>query len=94
MRIVFVEKNSRDKDQAIDIRHLPPSAKLLYKILESGRHMTQKELIIETSLSSRTVRYALRRLKEEGVIIERHSFIDARQSFYGLDNTVVGTISA
>ncbi|MDO8842632.1 MAG: HTH domain-containing protein [Methanocalculus sp.] len=66
----------------------------MYKILESGRQMTQKELIMETSLSSRTVRSALMRLKEEGVIIERHSFIDARQSFYGLDNAVIGMTSA
>ncbi|MDO9539954.1 MAG: winged helix-turn-helix domain-containing protein [Methanocalculus sp.] len=60
----------------------------MYKILESGRQMTQKELVMETSLSSRTVRYALRRLKDEGIIIERHSFIDARQSFYALEGAV------
>ena len=39
----------------------------------------------ETSLPSRTVRYALGRLKEENIIVERYYFTDARQSLYGLD---------
>jgi hypothetical protein len=30
------------------------------------------------------VRYALNRLKEEQILIERHYFTDARQSLYGL----------
>jgi DNA-binding GntR family transcriptional regulator len=42
--------------------------------------LTQKDLIRETSLPSRTVRYALSRLKEENVLVERHYFTDARQS--------------
>ena len=67
------------------IGHLPPSAKLVYKVLENGSQLTQKDLIRETSLPSRTVRYALNRLKEEQFLIERHYFIDARQSLYGLN---------
>jgi len=57
----------------------------VYKVLENGNHLTQKDLIRETALPSRTVRYALVRLKEENIIIERHYFTDARQSLYGLD---------
>jgi predicted transcriptional regulator len=53
--------------------------------LETGNHLTQKDLIRETSLPSRTVRYALGRLKEENIIVERYYFTDARQSLYGLD---------
>ncbi len=67
------------------IGHLPPSAKLVYKVLETGGQFTQKDLIRETSLPARTVRYALSRLKEEEILIERHYFIDARQSLYGLN---------
>jgi hypothetical protein len=66
------------------IGHLPPSAKLVYKVLENGNQLTQKDLIRETSLPSRTVRYALGRLKQEQVLVERHYFTDARQSLYGL----------
>ena len=54
-------------------------------MLENGDQLTQKDLIRETSLPSRTVRYALNRLKEEQFLIERHYFIDARQSLYGLN---------
>jgi hypothetical protein len=32
------------------------------------------------------VRYALNRLRDEKVLIERHYFIDARQSLYGLNS--------
>ena len=65
--------------------HLPPSAKLVYKVLETNGQLTQKDLIRETSLPSRTVRYALNRLRAEEFLIERYYFIDARQSLYGLN---------
>jgi len=57
----------------------------VYKVLENGDQLTQKDLIRETSLPSRTVRYALNRLKDEKILIERYYFTDARQSLYGLD---------
>ena len=57
----------------------------MYKVLEHGGQLTQKDLIRETSLPSRTVRYALNRLKEEEILVERYYFSDARQSLYGLN---------
>jgi len=60
----------------------------VYKVLETGNHLTQKDIIRETSLPSRTVRYALGRLKDENIIVERYYFTDARQSLYGLDENV------
>jgi len=66
----------------------------VYKVLESGGQLTQKDLIRETSLPSRTVRYALNRLKEEKFLIERHYFVDARQSLYALNNPVEEGIPA
>jgi DNA-binding GntR family transcriptional regulator len=56
----------------------------VYKVLESGEQLTQKDLIRETALPSRTVRYALDRLRDENLLVERHYFVDARQSLYGL----------
>jgi DNA-binding IclR family transcriptional regulator len=53
--------------------------------LETQGQLTQKDLIRETSLPPRTVRYALSRLKNEGFIVEHYYFIDARQSLYGLN---------
>jgi len=63
---------------------LPPSAKLVYKVLESHGQLTQKDLVERTSLPSRTVRYAIGRLKEKNLLIERFYFMDARQSLYSL----------
>jgi transcription initiation factor IIE alpha subunit len=61
----------------------------VYKVLETTGQLTHKDLIRKTSLPSRTVRYALSRLKEENVPVERHYFTDARQSLYGLNRPVV-----
>jgi len=66
------------------IEYLPPSAKLVFNVLESNGPMTQKDLIIKTGLPTNTVRYALGKLKEESVIKECFYFPDARQSLYGL----------
>jgi hypothetical protein len=57
----------------------------VYKVLENGARLTQKDLIRETALPSRTVRYALSRLKQEQFLVERHYFTDARQTLYGLN---------
>jgi hypothetical protein len=64
---------------------LPPSAKLVFKVLESGNLLTQKDIINKTYLPARTVRYALTRLKKENLLLERFYFQDARQSLYGLN---------
>ena len=50
--------------------------------------MTQKEIIRETILPSRTVRYAINRLKEEEILMERFYFIDSRQSLYEINRSV------
>ncbi|OAQ52159.1 hypothetical protein HTG_14350 [Natrinema mahii] len=68
-----------------DVRDLPPSAKLVAKVLEYNDTMTQQQLADETLLPSRTVRYALNRLDEANVIDSRFSFSDARKRLYSLD---------
>jgi DNA-binding Lrp family transcriptional regulator len=66
------------------ITDLPPSAKLVYKVLEYDGPLTQKGIVEESMLSARTVRYALERLDEVGVIEEDVYFADARQNLYEL----------
>ncbi|WP_306055740.1 MarR family transcriptional regulator [Natronococcus wangiae] len=68
-----------------DIRDLPPSAKLVAKVLEYNDAMTQQQIADETLLPSRTVRYALNRLDEENVVDSQFSFSDARKRLYSLD---------
>ncbi|MFC7115561.1 MarR family transcriptional regulator [Natronoarchaeum sp. GCM10025703] len=68
-----------------DVRDLPPSAKLVAKVLEYNDTLTQSQLAEETLLPARTVRYALNRLEEQDVVASRFSFSDARKRLYTLD---------
>ena len=45
----------------------PPSAKLVFKALEQAGAMTLKDIEKETYLPYRTVRYAVKRLKDGGL---------------------------
>jgi DNA-binding MarR family transcriptional regulator len=66
------------------IRDLPPSAKLVAKVLEYNESLTQSQLAEETLLPPRTVRYAVSRLEDAGVVESRFSFADARKRVYSL----------
>jgi len=68
-----------------DVRDLPPSAKLVAKVLEYNDTLTQSQLAEETLLPPRTVRYALTRLEDQEVVDSRFSFSDARKRLYTLD---------
>jgi len=68
------------------IDELPPSAKLVFKVLEYNRQMTQKEIADETRLSVRTVRYALNRLTEKGLVEQVPCLTDGRQTLYDLND--------
>ncbi|GKZ12150.1 ArsR family transcriptional regulator [Haladaptatus sp. W1] len=79
------ENRLQDVDSTAAIRDLPPSAKLVAKVLEYNETMTQSELADETLLPPRTVRYALTRLEDENLVDSRFSFSDARKRLYTLD---------
>jgi DNA-binding MarR family transcriptional regulator len=66
------------------VSDLPPSAKLVAKVLEHEGQLTQTGLADETLLPSRTVRYALSRLEDAGAVRSRVSFTDARKRVYTL----------
>lgn len=68
-----------------DLHDLPPSAKLVAKTLEYEGDSTQSELTESTLLPARTVRYALARLEENGLVTSQISFMDARQRIYSLE---------
>ncbi len=73
-----------DDDPWAPIRDLPPSAKLVAKVLEYDGQATQQQLAAETLLPARTVRTALSRLEEVDAIESRFSFTDARKRVYRL----------
>jgi DNA-binding transcriptional ArsR family regulator len=61
---------------------LPPSSRKILRILEEGGEMTHKDLVSSSDLAPRTVRYALKRLKENKLVLEKFNFRDARQIIY------------
>jgi len=72
------------EDRWAAVRDLPPSAKLVAKVLDYNDTLTQSELAEETLLPPRTVRYALSRLEDADVVESRFSFSDARKRLYSL----------
>lgn len=65
---------------------LPPSAKLVAKVLETDAPLSQGQLAEESLLPDRTVRYALNRLEDDNLVNSRYSFQDARKQVYFLNN--------
>jgi len=68
-----------------DIWGQPPSVKLVYLVLESrsSEALNQDRIVAETRLPKRTVRYALRRLRELN-LVESRSRRDRRVTEYRL----------
>lgn len=66
------------------VSELPPSAKLVFKVLEYEGSMTQDRIATESRLCPRTVRYALGKLENQGMVTSRVNLKDARQSVYQL----------
>ncbi len=66
------------------VADLPPSAKLVAKVLEYNDRLTQSQLAEETMLPPRTVRYAITRLEDVDAVDSRFSFTDARKRVYTL----------
>ena len=67
------------------VSDLPPSAKLIAKVLEYNGTLTQSELADKSRLSPRTVQSSLQKLEESDVIISEPSTMDARVNLYTLN---------
>lgn len=63
---------------------LPPSAKLVVKVLELEGENTQADLIDETLLPRRTVGKCLSELEDGSIVKSRPLFTDPRQRVYTL----------
>ncbi|WP_262175590.1 MarR family transcriptional regulator [Haloarcula laminariae] len=75
----FAQEDFRER-----LRELPPSAKLVAKVLEDEAPLSQGQLAETSLLPDRTVRYALNRLEESELVDSRYSFTDARKQVYFL----------
>lgn len=67
---------------------LPPSSKRVLTLLKDGSPRTFKQVTEEIDISPRTVRYAIKKLKEGGLIIEKFNFRDARQVLYQVKDVI------
>lgn len=63
---------------------LPRSAITVLGVLATRGPLTHKDIVASSPIPARTVRFALRRLREEGRVLERPNFRDSRQSYYVL----------
>jgi predicted transcriptional regulator len=61
---------------------LPPSSKIVIEILSNEGAMTHKDIVSKSHCSPRTVRYALKKLKENKLLIETMNLRDMRQIIY------------
>ena len=77
-----------------EVAELPPSAKLVYKTLEYEGSLTQSQLAEESLLPQRTVRHALGKLQNAGVVEESAYLMDARKSMYTAVSSDTDTASA
>jgi len=64
------------------LEELPPSAKLVLKILEEWGEAQFSQLLKETRLPQRTLSAALRELKRNGIIEVRPCLKDLRKKVY------------
>ncbi len=78
-------RDEESTDRWDRVREMPPSAKLVAKVLDYNDTLTQSQLAEETLLPPRTVRYALTRLEDADVVDSRFSFTDARKRLYTLN---------
>jgi DNA-binding GntR family transcriptional regulator len=80
------EESVSESEYRERLRELPPSAKLVAKVLETDSPLSQGQLADESLLPDRTVRYALNRLEDVGLVGSRYSFRDARKQVYYLED--------
>ena len=66
----------------IEEEKLPGSARAVLVILEDHAPRTFSEISCQVEWAPRTVRNALRRLIDEGFVVRKFNFTDARQVFY------------
>jgi DNA-binding MarR family transcriptional regulator len=80
-----LERRASHKVVSTSLEGLPPSAKLVFKVLEYEGPLTTREILSKTQLPPRTVRYALNNLIKKGLVIKRFYDRDARLSVYSIN---------
>lgn len=78
-------EESTDTDDWFDrLAESPPSVKLVYYVLKRSDAVSQPVLAEETLLPERTIRYALKRLEDVGIVRSEIDLSDPRRRRYRL----------
>jgi DNA-binding transcriptional ArsR family regulator len=70
---------------------LPKSSEAVLTVLNPQVSLTHKDIAAITGLSPRTIRYAMKKLKEQDMVVEKFNYRDARQILYSLKVPVVAS---
>ncbi|MGC9103843.1 MAG: sugar kinase [Candidatus Methanodesulfokora sp.] len=81
-KILSRGKIARKKKVTEEILKLPPSAKLILKVIEYEGPLSRKEIVERTLLPERTVRYAISQLLRRGLISRSMDPRNPRQQIY------------
>jgi DNA-binding MarR family transcriptional regulator len=76
------DSETTQKQRFERLLNLPPSSKLVYKVLEDESPLTQREIRERALLPARTTRDALTKLKDAGLVEEQLYVPDARKRLY------------
>ena len=79
-----IELSSEFKTITEEKKRIPPSAKVVYDLLEKNGPLTAKDILRQCSLAPRTVRYALKKLLDAKMIKRLPNLSDMRQNVYRL----------
>lgn len=74
--------SSLEQQQFDRLIELPPSAKLVFRVLQEEHPLTAAEISERTLLPNRTTRYALAQLKEANIVETRPDVYDERRQLY------------
>ena len=82
--VVFAGRTSNEtpEERFERLLELPPSAKLVYRVLQEDGPLTQRQVRENALLPARTTRDALTRLKDDGLVEEGLYVPDARKRLY------------
>ena len=64
------------------ISNMPPSSLKVYEIIQTSKRLRFADIASQTNYSTRTVRYALRDLKDAGLVGKIYDINDMRRCFY------------
>ena len=68
--------------EASELRSLPNSARTIFQVILDHGAVTHADLRQITGMPARTIRYGVRRLKEDGLIDSRCSLRDSRTCYF------------